>query len=52
MADLGAIDKVQAATANVLSKEDAAEVGAMMDDSAHWDQVLLIVHMGGMPPSE
>jgi hypothetical protein len=24
-----------------------AEIGPMMDQSAHWDQVLLIVHLGG-----
>jgi len=24
------------------------EIGQMLDASAHWDQVLLIVHLGGM----
>jgi hypothetical protein len=50
MADLGAIDKVQAATENALSEEEAAAIGPMMDPSAHWDQVLLIVHLGGTTP--
>jgi hypothetical protein len=52
MADLGAIDTVQAATANAMSEEDAATIGLMMDSSAHWDQVLLIVHLGGMPAQQ
>jgi hypothetical protein len=52
MADLGAIDRVQAATANALSEEEGAKIGPMMDSSAHWDQVLLIVHLGGMPPQQ
>jgi hypothetical protein len=50
MSDLGAIDKVQAATDGVVTEEIGAEIGPMMDPSAHWDQVLLIVHVGGTTP--
>jgi hypothetical protein len=28
----------------------SAEIGPKMDFSAHWDQVLLIVHLGGTTP--
>jgi hypothetical protein len=50
MANLGSIDKVQAATDAAFTPEMGAEIGPMMDPSAHWDQVLLIVHLGGTTP--
>ena len=52
MSKLGAIDTVQAAVDAAFTEEMGAEIGPMMDPSAHWDQVLLIVHMGGMPKDE
>lgn len=52
MSDLGAIDKVQAATDGVVTEEMGAEIGPMMDQSAHWDEVLLIVHLGGTNPEK
>ena len=50
MPDLGAIDTVQDAVDAVLTPEMGAVVAPMMDFSAHWDQVLLIVHVGGTNP--
>lgn len=50
MANLGSIDKVQAAVDAAFTEEMAAEIGPMFDPSAHWDQVMLIVHLGGMTP--
>ena len=50
MTNLGSIDKVQAAVDGAMTPEMGAEIGPMMDPSAHWDQVLLIVHMGGTTP--
>ncbi len=47
MANLGSIDTVQQAVDAVFTEELGAEIGPMMDPSAHWDQVLLIVHLGG-----
>ena len=47
MANLGSIDTVQQAVDAVFTEEMGAEIGPMMDPSAHWDQVLLIVHLGG-----
>jgi hypothetical protein len=52
MSDLGSIDKVQAATDAAFTEEMGAEIGPMMDPSAHWDQVLLIVHLGGTAPKQ
>ena len=48
MSNLGSIDTVQAAVDAAFTEEMAAEIGPMFDPSAHWDTVLLIVHMGGM----
>jgi len=50
MSNLGSIDRVQAATDAAFTPEMGAEIGPMMDQSAHWDQVLLIVHLGGTTP--
>jgi hypothetical protein len=50
MSNLGSIDTVQAAVDAAFTKEMGAEIGPMMDPSAHWDQVLLIVHLGGTTP--
>jgi hypothetical protein len=52
MSKLGSIDTVQAAVDAAFTPEMGAEIGSLMDRSAHWDQVLLIVHLGGMPPKE
>jgi len=52
MANLGSIDKVQAATDAAFTPEMGAEIGPVMDQSAHWDQVLLIVHLGGTNPEK
>lgn len=35
-----------------LAEEMGAKIGPMMDQSAHWDQVLLIVHLGGPTPEK
>ena len=50
MSNLGSIDKVQAAVDAAFTEEMGAEIGPLMDPSAHWDQVLLIVHLGGTTP--
>lgn len=50
MSNLGSIDMVQAATDAAITEEIGAKIGPMMDPSAHWDQVLLIVHLGGTSP--
>jgi len=50
MANLGSIDTVQAATDAAFTPEMGAKISPMMDPSAHWDQVLLIVHLGGTTP--
>jgi hypothetical protein len=52
MSNLGSIDKVQAAVDAAITEEIGAKIGPMMDPSAHWDQVLLIVHLGGMKPQQ
>jgi hypothetical protein len=38
------------ATDAAFTEEMGAEIGPTMDPSAHWDQVLLIVHLGGTSP--
>ena len=50
MSNLGSIDKVEAAVDGAFTEEMVAEIGPLMDQSAHWDQVLLIVHIGGTTP--
>ena len=51
MSNLGSIDTVQQAVdAAAFTEEMGAEIGPMMDRSAHWDQVLLIAHLGGTTP--
>jgi hypothetical protein len=50
MPDLGSIDTVEKAVDAIFTPEMVAEVGPMMDFGAHWDQVLLIVHLGGTSP--
>lgn len=50
MSNLGSIDTVQAATDAAFTPEMGAKISPMMDPSAHWDQVLLIVHLGGTTP--
>ena len=50
MSNLGATDTVEQAVDAVFTPEVAAEVGPLMDPSGHHDQVLLIVHIGGMTP--
>lgn len=50
MSNLGSIDKAQAAFDAAFTEEMGAEIGPLMDPSAHWDQVLLIVHLGGTTP--
>jgi len=41
---------VQAAVDAIFTPELGAEITPMMDFSAHRDQVLLIVHLGGRGP--
>lgn len=48
MSELGSIDTVQAAVDAAFTEEMGAVIGSMLDRSAHWDQVLLIVHFGGV----
>lgn len=50
MSNLGAIDTVQQTVDAIFTPELGAEIGPMMDPSAHWDELLLIVHIGGTKP--
>ena len=52
VSDLEAIDTVSQALDAGLDKDAVAEIMPMMDWEGHWDQVLMIVHMGGMPTEE
>jgi hypothetical protein len=52
MPDLGAIDTVGQAIDAAITPELGAEIEPMMDFSAHWDQVLLITHLGGTRQEE
>ena len=48
-ADLGAVDAVDQAFQENFTAEQMTEARTVMDWSEHKDQVLLIVHLGGMP---
>jgi len=52
MPDLGAVDTVEKATDAIFTPELISEIAPMMDPSAHYDQVLLIVHLGGTNQGE
>ncbi len=49
VADLGAIDTVQSALQANIKEEDYVEVVPIMVPEAHWDVVMFLVHLGGMP---
>lgn len=50
--DLGAVDAVDQAFQESFTAEQMDEARTVMDWSEHKDQVLLIVHLGGMPQEE
>ena len=47
MTDLGSVDKVGKALEAGLADVDVSGVMEAMDPGGHWDQILLVVHMGG-----
>jgi hypothetical protein len=52
VSDLATIDAVGTSLDEGMDKDAVANIMPMMDYEAHWDQVLMIVHMGGMPTEE
>ena len=50
--DLSAMDAVDEALMNSLNEVDMAAFVSASDWSAHHDQIMMIVHLGGTPPQE
>ena len=48
---LASIDRIKAAQASMMTAENLKRSAEVFDMATHWDDVLMILHLGGTPPA-